>query len=114
MNIELRRLLRSNAPRILCASAGAYALLGGLVSFCGWLSENDRLKDWWDTGITMKANTAIAAILMGSVLVLHALLPTFRRTITLLASPVAAIGALTLFEHVFDINLGIDTFLFDE
>jgi signal transduction histidine kinase/CheY-like chemotaxis protein len=98
----------------IALAAGAYVVIGGLVSFAGWLANMPRLTDWWNGGITIKANAALALVLAGSTLLLIVLRPQQRSIIRALGAAVATIGGLTLFEHISGINLGIDTLLFDE
>ena len=101
-------------PRYVTLVAATYALLGGLISFAGWVFGITRLADWIGSGIVMKANTALAVSAAGAALLIVAAYPTARRLIRGLAIFVAAVGGLTLFEHITGWSLGIDTLLFDE
>jgi signal transduction histidine kinase/CheY-like chemotaxis protein len=103
-----------NAPRYVSLVAAGYAFIGGLVSLAGWIIGNDALRDWWHTGITIKANTAIGFIAAGGALLIAILLPTARRSIYGLAGFSLIIGTLTLLEHIVGANFGIDTLFFDE
>ncbi|HTE39837.1 MAG TPA: ATP-binding protein, partial [Steroidobacteraceae bacterium] len=114
MNVNLRHSLKSNAPCILSAVGGAYAFIGGLVSLIGWIADIARPKDWWNTGISIKANTAVATMALGATVLAVVFRPTWRRRINGLAAAVAILGAATLIEHLFEIDLGIDQLLFDE
>jgi hypothetical protein len=87
-------------PRYVTLVAGAYALLGGLISFAGWWFDIARLADWPGSGIVMKANTALAVSAAGAALLIVAGYPAARRLIRGLAIFVAAVGGLTLFEHI--------------
>ena len=98
----------------IAVTAGLYGCVGGILSFAGWLTETNRLTDWWGTGISIKANTALAFIFAGLALLLIIGRPAARLTIYWLGAFVAAIGGLTLVEHLTGIDLGIDTLLFDE
>lgn len=100
--------------RLLCLTLAGYALLGAAASLAGWWMEIPRLTDWWDTGITIKANTAVCLVFSGAAVALLQLAPAWPRTVQLLAAVPAMVGALTLGEHVTGITLGIDTLLFDE
>jgi signal transduction histidine kinase len=91
-------------------AGGAYALLGGAVTLLGWFANLPRLTDWNGDGIAMFANTAVAAVAVGAALVLLAM-RRGRRVAIVLALAVALIGGATLCEHVFGIDLGIDTLL---
>ncbi|HYG76443.1 MAG TPA: PAS domain-containing protein [Planctomycetota bacterium] len=93
--------------------AGGYALIGGLVTLIGWVIGSDRLKDWVSAGVTMKANAAICAASLG--LSILCLVQFRQRGLArFCASLPIAIGLLTLLEHLFNVNFGIDTLLFDE
>ncbi len=98
---------------IVTRIAGLYALIGGLVTFAGWATGYYRLTDWDGSGISMKANAALAAMGAGAALLLIPNRSTYP-WVRLLAVFVGTIGALTVFEHVFGVSLGIDTLLFDE
>jgi signal transduction histidine kinase/CheY-like chemotaxis protein len=104
----------SALPFRIALAAGIYVALGGFVSFLGWLTNTPRLTDWWNGGITIKANAALAFCASATALLLILLRPQSRAIIRILAAFVATVGGLTLFEHISGINLGIDTLLFDE
>lgn len=103
----------SSVTRIAYGAA-VYVVVGGLLSLMGWVLDVPRLSDWVGGGIAMKANAASCAILAGCGLFVAVLAPAFRQTIRFLGLFVAAIGSLTLFQHVSGVNLGIDTLLFHE
>jgi signal transduction histidine kinase len=100
--------------RYLSAAAALYALVGGAVSFAGWITGIYRLADWRGNGITIKANTALTIAIAGVALLLVIFRPSARRLIRAIGFFVAIVGALTLLEHVTQWSLGIDTLLFDE
>jgi len=104
----------TRSTRALCTVLGGYGLLGGLATLTGWASGSALLTDWAHTGITMKANAALAAAAAGGALLLMVWLPSSRVAARTFALAAAALGALTLFEHLSRLNLGIDTLLFDE
>jgi signal transduction histidine kinase/CheY-like chemotaxis protein len=101
-------------PTAVATTAGLYALGGGAVSLLGWALDIPRLMDWEGSGITMKPNAAICAMVAGVALGLAAQARAGDRVIRALGAFVALIGGLTLFEHLSGLNLGIDTLLFDE
>jgi signal transduction histidine kinase/CheY-like chemotaxis protein len=109
-----KRFSPEEVSRYASICAAAYAILGGLLSFAGWAADIPRLTDWWGTGITIKANTALGICTVGVAIAIAAsswrMLPLVR-TLGFLAG---MLGALTLYEHVTGFALGIDTFLFDE
>ncbi|MEP7314694.1 MAG: ATP-binding protein [Pseudomonadota bacterium] len=104
----------SSAPRIISTTAGAFVLLGGVVSFVGWAAGAPRLTDWAGVGIAIKANTALAASAAGLALMLAVWYPAGCIVIRVLAAFAGLLGGLTLFEHLSGWSLGIDTLLFDE
>jgi PAS domain S-box-containing protein len=81
---------------------GAYALAGGLVSLVGWAADVPRLTDWFDHGISIQPNTAVAVAGSGAaVLLLHW---GRRRAGAVFALAVAAIGASSLFQYAVGVN----------
>lgn len=95
----------SDHIRTLLAS---YALAGGLVSLLGWALDLPRLTDWGSNGISIQPNACMAAILAG----IGVLLVRNHAQLARLAGlGVAAIGILTLSQHVFSVNLGFDQWL---
>jgi signal transduction histidine kinase len=91
-------------------AAGVIVGLVGLCGLAGWILDIDVLKALYGP-ITMKTNAAIAFVLCGTALVLQRRAP---RTGAVCAASAAAIGALTLSEHLFGIDIGIDQLLFVE
>jgi PAS domain S-box-containing protein len=104
-----------NLPRVWVLLAGTYAIAGGAVTLVGWWLELRRLTDWNGDGISMFPNTAACAMLGGVALL--SLMAFGRRWAIIVtraaAAFIALVGALTLFEHLSGVNLGIDTILFD-
>ncbi|HXM99994.1 MAG TPA: ATP-binding protein [Candidatus Dormibacteraeota bacterium] len=103
--------------RMYCdASAIAAAVLGCLVLF-GWAFHIEHLKSVVPGLVTMKANTALGLALSGTSLWLllpgesH---PRRRQIAHFLALLVTLIGAATLCEYLFGLNLRIDQLLFNE
>jgi signal transduction histidine kinase len=88
---------------------GAYALVGGLVSFLGWAADAQRLTDWEGKGVSIQPNTTVAVTACGAAVL--ALAWERRRTAAVLGVVVAAIGATVVFEWVSGIDLGIDGLL---
>jgi PAS domain S-box-containing protein len=95
--------------RRVAAALSAYALAAGAVSFTGWAADVRRLTDWFDRGISIQPNTAVAAMAAGAALLLFTQL---RRPASAgFALLAGLIGAATLFEHLSGVDLGIDTLL---
>ena len=94
-------------------AAGALAALMGAAVLLGWALEIPVLKSVLRGAVEMKANTAVALLLSGTVLAL----PRGRRAKPLVLALAAAIvvgllGALTLMSYAFGWQLGLDELLF--
>jgi signal transduction histidine kinase len=98
------------APR-MAAGAGALVAGVGIAVVSGWAFDVDTLKTIY--GITMKTNAAISFACCGLALLLLARQWSVG-VVTALASIAAAIGALTLSQHLVGWDLGIDQRLFTE
>jgi len=94
-------------------SAAAVPLLIGGIMLCAWLAG---LAPRWSAAgtVTMKTNASLALLLAGGALIL---LHPYRRAAwgrqagTAGAALISAIGVLTLSQHLFGWNLGIDELL---
>jgi hypothetical protein len=82
----------------------------GAVTLTGCAGNFERLTDWDGDGISMFANTALASVLSGGGMVL--LMKGHARVAAALGLLAGLIGAMTLFQHLTGLNLGIDTLLF--
>jgi len=92
-----------------------YALISGLVTLSGWFLNLPRLTDWFNTGIAMFANTALASACTGAALLVYSLRKSWASKACIpLGIFVGLIGGLTLYEHASGLNLGIDTLLVKE
>ena len=92
------------------------ATIGGVI-LIGWLLDIAILKSLLPGLVTMKANTALGFLLIGSALVLaqeNCINATTHRRARILSAVVALIGLLTTCEYLFGWNLGIDQLLFQE
>src|SRR5262245_57707217 len=67
-----------------------YAVIGGLVSVIVWVTDAPRLTDWYNNGVSIQPNTAIATITASAALIL--LISGFRRAAAALGAFVALIG----------------------
>src|SRR5262245_39645697 len=104
------------SPR-LSGVFGAIALAGGGITLAGHLLGIPGLTDWSGGGIAMKPNTAIVLMSAGAGLLTLALArgSMWGRVIAgIFGGLSAAVGGLTLLEHLTGWNFGIDTLLFDE
>jgi PAS domain S-box-containing protein len=107
------------APRIeRLARICALAVAGlGLAVLAGWIFDVSRLRGPIPGLIEMKANTAIAFLMLGaslSVLARREVDPRLRALGRALAGAAALIGALSLAEYLLGRNLGIDQLLFHD
>src|SRR5215212_6380232 len=84
--------------------------IGG-AALLGWILNNDYLKRIHPSFVTMKANTAICLMLVAvPVFLIHERSPSQlkRGIIRICAAIVGLIGLITLSEHIFGWNAGID------
>jgi signal transduction histidine kinase/ActR/RegA family two-component response regulator len=88
---------------------GYYALLGGLLSFTGWVADLPRFTDWSGDGISIQPNAAVAATLGGSAILLLA--SGHRFVAAACGIVVAAIGGSVLYQYLTGADLHIDTLL---
>ncbi len=122
---EKLRVLRTNPaspgtakytiPGILTVLCALYAIIGGILTLVGWAVPYPRLTDWAGRGISMFPNAAVCGITSGIALLILFRREKLRELVPLafaLSLITAAIGGLSLFEHVTGIDLGIDEFLF--
>ncbi|MGJ8637440.1 MAG: sensor histidine kinase [Phycisphaerales bacterium] len=79
----------------------------GVVVIAGWHLETLILVQVHETFTPMQYNTALGFLCIGLQVFLSSI--GFRRVPIVLSLVVVLIGGLTLFEHVFGANLGIDT-----
>ena len=95
--------------RLIIGGIGFYAFTGGLSTFIGWAADIRRLTDWVNSGISMMPNMAVALMFAGSALVLKSF--GHHKLAAGVGLVTGLIGAATLFEHITNIDLGIDSLL---
>jgi two-component system, cell cycle sensor histidine kinase and response regulator CckA len=105
---QVHRAERSRRAVRIAAAFGGYALAAGLFSFLGWVLDVPRLASWGGA-ISIQPNAALAATAAGAGLALLA--HGFRRPVAPLAILCGLIGLLTLLEHAWGLDLGIDALL---
>src|SRR5262245_825810 len=115
MNADDHRLLR----RCRAYSIGllSLAFLIGAAGLLGWILDSELLKRIHPSLVTMKANTAVCLMLVAVSLFLieDKEASTGKRRISqLLAAIVGIVGLVTLSEHLFGWNTGLDQLLFHE
>jgi PAS domain S-box-containing protein len=105
-------LLTTRAISRLCS---VLVMAIGILVLVGWKFDLEALKGVL-AGVTMKPNAALCLILAGLALWLLQGPSTvwWRRLGTVLAGAAAVVGGLTLSEHLFAWDLGIDQVLFSE
>jgi len=117
--ISSMSVVEKRKPKVFFVSAIS-SLTIAVLSICiliGWMTNNEILKGSLAAGIAVKTNTAIAFLCSAIALALH-LKENSKNTLHLtegtLGLIVTLIGALTLIQHFFEWNLGIDELLFSE
>lgn len=103
--------------RTISISFAALAFCIGGAALLGWIIGNEYLKRIYPAFVTMKANTAVCLMLIAlSAILINDRSPSpMKRLLTqLFAFTVALVGLITLGEHVFEWNPGLDQILFYE
>jgi PAS domain S-box-containing protein len=104
-------------PRYISESAAILAGIIGLAVLVGWFLDVEALKSVVPGLSTMKPNTAVSFILCSISLLLFnrsPFIPGGKYLYRIAAIPVILLALLTLSQHAFDMNLGIDVALFPE
>ncbi len=101
--------MREKSPLALMLLASGFSLLLGLSVLIGWYTHNVTLIQVRPNFVPMQYNTALGFLLGG--IGLGAIAYQRTRLARLCGMIVAGIGALTLFEYLTGINLGIDELL---
>src|SRR6185503_4410822 len=105
-----------NYKAISIGLAALTFVIGG-AALMGWIFDVKVLKQIHPSLVTLKANTAVGFILVSvSVLLVvdDSPSPTKRRIALILATIAAIVGLITLSEHLFAWNSGLDQLLFRE
>jgi len=109
-----RQLARCRAFAIGLALVAFF--IGG-AALLGWILDNEYLKRVHPSLVTMKANTSVCLMLVAvsALLVLDRSPSTIRRNIVYVCAVIVGlVGLITLSEHVFGWNAGLDQLLFHE
>jgi PAS domain S-box-containing protein len=107
-SVRSRRLPENGAALVAAASGASVAVLGGLV-VAGWLTVAVALVQVMPGMPPMQYNTALGFMICGAALLAATL--DLRRPTALLGGLAAVLGLATLFENLFQRNLGIDDLL---
>jgi len=103
--------------RAISIGLGAFAFCIGGAALLGWIFDNEFLKKIHPALVNMKANTAVCLMLVAaSCFLINDRTPSSGKRIVrqLFAAIVAVIGLVTLSEHIFGWNTGLDQLLFHE
>src|ERR1041385_4770907 len=103
--------------RAVSNGLAGFAFCIGAAAFLGWIFDNQFLKRIHPSLVTMKANTAVCLMLsaLSLFLIQDQDASTTKRSISsLLATIVGIVGLVTLSEHFFGWNTGLDQLLFHE
>src|ERR1044072_3781863 len=103
--------------RMISNGLAVFAFCIGGAALLGWILDNQYLKRVYPTLVTIKANTAVCLMLVAvSVLLINdrSSSPIKRGIRWLFAAIVGLVGLITLSEHLFGCNTGLDQLLFYE
>ena len=78
--------------------------LGGLISLAGWPLDMPRLTDWFNTGISIQPNTAVAA--MSSGVALFLLVAGYPRASAVAGVLIALLGVTALVQFILGVDFG--------
>jgi signal transduction histidine kinase len=112
IQMQLPNLLTLKYANPYSVAFACIALLLGFIGLSGWILDSFVLRSFFSRGDTMKANTALLIITCSISMLL---LNTGKRTIAaLLFIIVGLFCLLVLSEHIYNIDLGIDEWLFKD
>jgi hypothetical protein len=103
--------------RAISIGLAVFAFSIGAAALLGWILDNEFLKKIHPALVNMKANTAVCLMLVSASCFLindRSQSPGKRTVRQLFAATVAIIGLVTLSEHIFGWNTGLDQLLFTE
>jgi hypothetical protein len=85
---------------------GAYAVLGGLLSFFGWPLDVPRLTDWLNDGVSIQPNACVLLMLSGAAVMLAQ--SRAWRAVLVLGTLVGLGGALILLQYLVGADFGFN------
>ena len=103
--------------RAISIGLAVFAFCIGGAALLGWILDNEFLKKIHPALVNMKANTAVCLMLLAALcfLINDRSQSRGKRIIRqLFAATVAVVGLVTLSEHIFGWNTGLDQLLFHE
>jgi signal transduction histidine kinase/ActR/RegA family two-component response regulator len=103
--------------RAMSIGLAVFAFCIGGAALLGWILDNEFLKKIHPALVSMKANTAVCLMLVAASCFLindRSQSQSKRAVRQLLAALVALVGLVTLSEHLFGWNTGLDQLLFHE
>ncbi|MBS4058761.1 MAG: PAS domain-containing protein [Bacteroidetes bacterium] len=97
-------------------ATGIIVMLAGIIVLIGWQLDSNILKTFGLGGVTMKANSAVFFILAGLTLIFLQVKQKLIsvHAVRLLAGIMIIFGSLVVLQYLFNIDLGIDEYLFRE
>jgi len=108
---------RAGYLKKIVITSGSISVMIGILVIIGWIFNITVLKSLNPDFISMKANTAICFIIMGSSIILlsDSRNPVFLRNLArILVIMVLLISTVNLIEYIFNWNAGIDELLFKD
>src|SRR6185369_11951915 len=103
--------------RAISIGLAAFAFCIGAAALLGWILDNEFLKKIHPALVNMKANTAVCLMLVAaSCFLINDRSPSRGKRVVrqLFAATVTVVGLVTLSEHIFGWNTGLDQLLFHE
>lgn len=104
----------SLAKRYVPLAAALLVIIGGSLSIAGWVNNNPRFIDWFASGITIKFNTSVCITLAALALLAAAISPKLKVLSCLLAAVPIIVGLISLVQHAFRVDLGMDTLFYTD
>jgi diguanylate cyclase (GGDEF)-like protein len=104
------QLYKDFLPPLIIFFSGTLSASLGIIALVGWHTNTPILFQFQSQLTPMYYNTALCFLILG--LGLIAILTPYKRGVTMLGIAVTTLAGLTLIEYIFNVNLGIDEFVF--
>jgi len=101
----------------IAVTTAVLTIIAGLLAIAGWIFGINILKSVNSSVISIKPNTAISFIILGTALLLEELFPGRKNISTIirgLATVVILMSILTILEYIFNWDPGFDNMLFED